>query len=84
MLFKMESNTSEVYVKRNSEFNRAFIWDVRTIGQGVSNEGGQLLDKGQDMGPLLTKLDDADSLEDVIYYGVSIPRDANVSESDGK
>jgi hypothetical protein len=83
MLFKMESNTNE-HVKQNTEFSHAFRWDAHSLGQGVSNEGGQLLAKGQDMGPLPTKLCDPDSFEEVVYYGVSVPSDANVIESDGK
>jgi hypothetical protein len=73
----MESNANKVYVKQKSEFSRAFQWDARTLGQGGSNEGDQLLA----MGPLPTKLDDTDSCEE-IYYGVSIPSDATVGESD--
>lgn len=82
-MFKMESTTNELNVKQNTEFNNASRSDVNTLGQGVSNEGGHLLAKGQDMGPLPTKLGDRDSLNEIVYYGVSIPSDA-VIESDGK
>jgi hypothetical protein len=50
---------------------------------GVKNEGDQLLARGQDMGPLPTKLQAADSCEGILYYAISIPNDANVNESDG-
>jgi hypothetical protein len=50
---------------------------------GVNNEGDQLLARGQDMGPLPTKLQPADSCEGILYYGVSIPNDANGNESHG-
>jgi hypothetical protein len=50
---------------------------------GVKNEGDQLLAKGQDMGPLPTKLQAADSCEGTQYYGVSIPNEADGNESEG-
>jgi hypothetical protein len=49
----------------------------------VNNEGDHLLARGQDMGPLSTKLEASDSCEGILYYGVSIPNDANVNESEG-
>lgn len=68
---------------KHLEFSRAFRWDARTLGHGSSNEGDQLLAKGQDMGPSPTKLEVADSCEGILYYAVNIPNDANVDESDG-
>ncbi|XP_069680457.1 ankyrin repeat and LEM domain-containing protein 2 homolog isoform X2 [Periplaneta americana] len=83
MFIKMsESNRNESYVKPNSEFSRSFRWDSRSLGQGVNKEDGQSLAKGQEMGPLATKLDAAEISGEIIYYGVSIPTDANVNGCD--
>lgn len=82
-MFKMESNVNDAYVKQHLEFSRACPWDARTLGQGSSNEGDQLLAKVQDMGPSPTKLEVADSCEGILYYAVNIPNDANINESDG-
>jgi hypothetical protein len=82
-MFKMEPDINKLHVKQNTELCRAFRWDVHSLEQGGSNEGGQLLAKGQDMGPLSSKISDSDGVE-IVYYGVSIPSDANVIESNGK
>lgn len=82
MLFKMESNRNEN--EQNSELGGACRWDACALGQDVRNEGDRLLAKGQDMGPISSKLDGSDSAEETVYYAVSIPTDSYVGESDGK
>jgi len=82
MLFKMDANRNEN--EQNSELGGACLWDACALGQGVSNEGDRLLAKGQDMGPIPSKLDGSDSAEETVYYAVSVPIDSCVGESDGK
>lgn len=80
-MFDMEFSRNEN--EQNSEVGGAW-WDACVLGQGLSNEGDRLLAKGQDMGPIPSKLDGSDGAEEPIYYAVSIPIDSCVGESDGK
>lgn len=76
MIKMSECNIPETYVK--TEVGQTFRWETSEI----ANEGDQLLAKGQGMGLIAAKLQNANNSQQIIYYGISIPSDANVNGSE--